>query len=50
MKDLYHFNLSVLIEKNGYSNEKKLNAEIEKMFAKNHQLKEIKLIQLKKSR
>ena len=50
MKDLYHINLSVLIEKNRYNNEKKLFTEIEKLFAKNHQLKEIKLVQLKKSR
>ena len=50
MKDLYHFNLSVLIEKNRYNNEKKLNKEIEKMFEKNYQLKEIQFVQLKKSR
>ena len=50
MKDLYQFELSVLIEKNRYSNEKKLNTEIEKLFTKNVQLKEIKLIQLKKSK
>ncbi len=50
MKDLYQFNLSVLIEKNRHSNEKKLNTEIEKMFAKNHHLKEIKLVQFKKSK
>ena len=47
MKDLYKFELSVLIEKNRYNNEKKLNTEIEKMFAKNHFLKEIKLVQFK---
>ncbi len=50
MKDLYQFNLSVLIEKNKYNNEKKLNKEIEKMFEKNYQLKEIQFVQLKKSR
>jgi len=50
MKDLYKFELSVLIEKNRYNNEKKLNVEIEKMFSKNHHLKEIKFVQLKKSR
>ncbi len=50
MKDLYQFNLSVLIEKNRYNNEKKLNKEIEKMFEKNYQLKEIQFVQLKKSR
>ena len=50
MKDVSKFELSVLIEKNRYNNEKKLNSEIEKMFAKNHQLKEIKLVQFKKSK
>ena len=50
MKDLYQFNLSVLIEKNRHSNEKKLNTEIEKLFSKNHQLKEIKLVQFKKTK
>ena len=50
MKDLYKFELSVLIEKNRYNNEKKLTSEIEKMFAKKHHLKEIKLVQFKKSK
>ena len=50
MKDLYQFNLSVLIEKNRTNNEKKLTTEIEKMFAKNHHLREIQFVQLKKSR
>ena len=50
MKDLYKFELSVLIEKNRYSNEKKLNTEIEKLFAKNHLLKEIQLFQFKKTK
>jgi len=48
MKDLYQFELSVLIEKNLHQNEKKLNTEIEKLFSKNHLLKEIQLVQLKK--
>jgi hypothetical protein len=50
MKDLYKFDLSVLIEKNRHQNEKKLITEIEKLFSKNHQLKEIKLVQFKKSK
>jgi len=50
MKDLYKFELSVLIEKNWYNNEKKLNTEIEKLFAKNHLLKEIQLVQFKKTK
>ena len=47
MKDVSKFEMLVLIEKNKTNNEKKLNTEIEKLFSKNHQLKEIKLIQLK---
>ncbi len=50
MKDLYKFDLSVLIEKNRHQNEKKLITEIEKLFSKNYQLKEIKLVQFKKSK
>jgi hypothetical protein len=50
MKDVSKFEMLVLIEKNKTNNEKKLNTEIEKLFSKNHQLKEIKLIQLKKSK
>ena len=48
MKEMYKFELSVLIPKNLYTNEKKLNVEIEKMFTKNHLLKEIKMVKLKK--
>ena len=50
MKDLFKFELSVLIEKNRYNNEKKLNTEIEKLFTKNVQLKEIQLIRIKKTK
>jgi hypothetical protein len=50
MKDLYKFELSVLIEKNRHQNEKKLNTEIEKLFTKNVQLKEIQLIRIKKTK
>ena len=50
MKDVMKFELLVLIPKNRHNNEKKLNVEIEKMFTKNHQLKEIKFVQLKKTR
>ena len=50
MKDLYQFELSVLIEKNRQQNEKKLNTEIEKLFTKNVQLKEIQLIRIKKTK
>ena len=50
MKDLFTFELSVLIEKNLHQNEKKLITEIEKLFSKNHQLKEIQLIRIKKTK
>ena len=50
MKDLIKFELSVLIEKNKSTNERKLNIEIEKMFSKNSQLREINLVQFKKSK
>ena len=50
MKDLIKFELSVLIEKNKSTNERKLNTEIEKLLSKNSQLREINLIQFKKFR
>ena len=50
MKDVSKFEMLVLIEKNKTNNEKKLNTEIEKLFSKNHHLKEIKLVQFKKSK
>ena len=48
MKDLFTFELSVLIEKNVSNNEKKLIKEVEKFLTKNNHLKEIQLIRLKK--
>ena len=50
MKDLIKFELSVLIEKNKSMNERKLNTEIEKLLSKNSQLREINLVQFKKSK
>ena len=50
MKNLIKFELSVLIEKNKSTNERKLNTEIEKLLTKNSQLREIKLIQIKKTK
>ena len=50
MKDLIKFELSVLIEKNKLTNERKLNTEIEKLLSKNFQLREINLVQFKKSK
>ena len=50
MKDIIKFELSVLIEKNKLTNERKLNAEIEKLLNNNSQLREINLVQFKKSK
>ncbi len=50
MKDLIKFELSVLIEKNKLTNERKLNTEIEKLLSKNSQLREVNLVQFKKSK
>ena len=46
---LTKFELLVLIEKNESTNERKLKTEIEKMFSKIPQLREINLDQFKKS-
>ena len=48
MKDLIKFELSVLIEKNKSTNERKLLKEIEILLSKNSQLREINLVQIKK--
>ena len=50
MKDLFTFELSVLIEKNVSNNEKKLIKEVEKFLTKNIHLKEIQLIRIKKTK
>ena len=49
MKDLMKFELTVLIEKNKLTNERKLNAEIEKLLNQSSQLREVRLVQIKKS-
>ena len=50
MKDLMKFELSVLIEKNKSTNERKLLKEIEKLLNQSSQLREVRLVQLKKSK
>ena len=50
MKDLIKFELSVLIEKNKPTNERKLITEIEKLLTKNSQLREVNLVQFKKTK
>ena len=49
MKDIVKFELSVLIEKNKSSNERKLKREIEKLLSQSSQLREVKLVQVIKS-
>jgi hypothetical protein len=44
------FELSVLIEKNKSTNERKLKKEIEKLLNQSSQLREVRLVQLKKSK
>ena len=50
MKDLMKFELTVLIEKNKPTNERKLLKEIEKLLNQSSQLRDINLVQFKKSR
>jgi hypothetical protein len=44
------FELTVLIEKNKSTNERKLLKEIEKLLSQSSQLREVRLVQLKKSK
>ena len=47
MKDLMKFELSVLIEKNKSTNERKLLKEIEKLLNQSSQLRDVRLVQFK---
>ena len=47
MKDLMKFELTVLIEKNKSTNERKLLKEIEKLLSQSAQLREVRLVQIK---
>ena len=49
MKDIIKFELSVLIEKNKSTNERKLKKEIEKLLNQSAQLREVRFVQIKKS-
>ena len=49
MKDIVKFELSVLIEKNKSTNERKLKREIEKLLSQSSQLREVRLVQVIKS-
>ena len=48
MKDIIKFELSVLIEKNKSTNERKLKKEIEKLLNQSSQLREVRLVQFNK--
>ena len=50
VKGITKYELVVLIEKNKSTNERKLNAEIEKLLTKNTQLREVNLVQFKKTK
>ena len=47
MKGIQKYELTVLIEKNLSTNERKLKKEIEKLLSQIAQLREVKLVQLK---
>jgi len=47
LKDLIKFELTVLIEKNLSTNERKLLKEIEKLLSQSSQLREVRLVQIK---
>ena len=48
MKGLQKYELTVLIEKNLSSNERKLKREIEKLLSQSSQLREVRFVQIKK--
>ena len=49
MKGIQKYELTVLIEKNLLTNERKLKREIEKLLSQSAQLKEVRLVQVIKS-
>ena len=50
VKGITKYELVVLIENNKYTNEKKLIAEIQKLLTMNTQLREVNLVQFKKTK
>ena len=48
MKGIQKFELTVLIEKNLSTNERKLKKEIEKLLNQSAQLREVRLVQINK--
>ena len=49
VKGIQKYELTVLIEKNISTNERKLKKEIEKLLSQSSQLKEVRLVQVIKS-
>ena len=49
MKGLQKYEMTVLIEKNLPTNERKLKKEIEKLLSQSSQLREVRLVQVIKS-
>ena len=49
VKGIQKYELTVLIEKNLSTNERKLKKEIEKLLSQSSQLREVRLVQLIKS-
>ena len=50
MKGIQKYELTVMIEKNLSTNERKLQTEIQKLLSKNSQMQEINFVQMKKKR
>ena len=50
MKGLQKYELTVLNEKNKSTNERKLKKEIEKLLSQSAQLREVRLVQIKRIR
>ena len=50
LKGIQKYELTVLIEKNFSTNERKLQMEIQKLLSKNSQMREINFVQMKKTK
>ena len=50
LKGIQKYELTVMIEKNLSTNERKLQTEIQKLLSKNFQMREIDFVQMKKTK
>ena len=50
LKGIQKYELTVMIEKNHSTNERKLKKEIQKLLSKNSQMREINFVQMKKTK